>query len=366
MAKKRQIRQRDEKQLINEKMENRQREAAKSRRKEIVFTVIVALLFLLIAALGLWKLSGVSDAPADKLVFTVGEEKVYLDEVNLFFLQNTVNLGITNASLDGTTAEDGTPAADYYKQEVLEVIVNNKMEYQLAKKRGITLTEMEQKEVRSDAVQFMGKMNGSVLKELGITQECVEESYRQRYLAKKLEDTVTEEIEINDQRFCTIYLLLFPKVEMTEDGQLGEKLSEETIAENKLAADAAYAELLEGADIEEVAKKYGVEEYSGEESNMAESFGEPFSEYAATLKKDEISPVLDTDSCYAVVKMVEENNEEFAEQILSYYRQDVEKEKLEEERKLWYEETGISEEPEFANKVWDAISFYDYSKYMED
>ncbi|MCM1498912.1 MAG: hypothetical protein NC124_10660 [Clostridium sp.] len=349
-------------------------EGTEYKRWQMPVTVCAFVLLIILALAGLWKLSGESDKPANKLVFTVGKEEVYLDEVNLCILQNVVNLGITSSTLSDTTAEDGTGAAEYYKQEILELIMDYKVAYMTAQSRGIELTEDEEDEVRRDAVQYMGSINGSVLKELGITQERVAEIYRQRYLARKLEDTVTEGVTIEDQNYCTMYIMLFPKVKMAEngdyerqeDGETPVMLSDEEIKAQKTDADSAYQELLDGADVQKTAEKYGVGEYSGEESNLADSFGEPFSQYANSLKEGECSPVLDIESAYAIIKMITVNNEELANQILEYYKSDLAKDKIAEEKIKWYEETGVEEQPQFNGSTWRNISLYDFTRYMEE
>lgn len=350
------------------------KEEQKHKRREALVTVFVFGLLIVLAAAGLWKLSGESDKPQNKLVFTVGEEEVYLDEVNLCILQNVVNLGMTSNTLSNTTAKDGTDAAEYYKQKILELIMDYKVEYMTAKSRGIELTEDEEKDIRSDVVQYMGSINGSILKELGITQERVMEIYRQRYFAKKLEDTVVEDINVDDQHYCTMYIMLFPKVKMSEDGDYERQedgktpvmLSDEEVSAKKADADAAYQDLLDGADVQKTADKYGVSEYSGEESNLADSFGEPFSKYANSLKEGEYSPVLDIESAYAIVKMITVNNEELANQILEYYKSDLEDEKIAEEKIKWYEEMGVEEQPQFNGNIWKNISLYDFTRYMEE
>lgn len=357
----------------SEAVEKQRSSEADKRRRETISTIVVIAVLLILAAGGLWVLSGEGNKPSDKLAFTVGEEEVYLDEVNFCILQNVVNLGITTDLLNNTKVDDGTSAAEYYKQEILELMSDYKVEYITAKKQGLAITEEEEQSVRSDAVQFMGSINGSVLSQLGITQDMVIEVYKQRYLAKKLEDTVTGDIETEEQRFCTMYMMLFPKVEMGEDGDYirqedGETpvmLSEEEIDKSRQDAEDAYQELIDGAELETVADKYGVTAYSGEESNLSGSFGEPFSQYAESLKDGEYSPVLETESCYAILKMITANNAELAEQIMSYYKADVAKEKIAEEKKRWYEEAGI-ESPKLNGSIWEKVSLYDFTQYAED
>ena len=64
-----------------------------------VATVIGIAIVLVVAFIALWKLSGEDKKPSNQLVFTVGTEEVYLDEVNFCILQNVMNLGITAQSM---------------------------------------------------------------------------------------------------------------------------------------------------------------------------------------------------------------------------------------------------------------------------
>lgn len=345
----------------------------RNKRKAILLSVLFALAGVVIAAAVLWKLSGVGDTPAEKPVFRVGGEEVYLDEVNLCILQNVMNLGITGEMLN-STAEDGSSADDFYKSEILQVIMDYKVEAKIAEKQGITLSEEEKESIRSDVVEYMGAVDGRILRQLGITQDRITEIYTQRYLAHVLEESVIKDLEIEDQKYCTMYMLLFPKVEIDangnyvreEDGETPVLLSEEDIKRQKEECENAYEELKEGADIEKIADKYGVANVSGEESNLVEGFGEPFSEYAEKLREGEYSPVLETASCYAILKMITENNEEIAEQIMGYYKSDLEQETIDENKTKWYEDAGSSAEADFIGSTWKNISLYDFVKYVEE
>lgn len=369
MAKKRVVKEREgkEREAKAQKRKLEEQQQAKKKRENVI-TVVVVLAVSVIAFWGLWKFSGEDEKPSNQLAFTVGTEEVYMDEVNLCILQNTVDLGVNAEHLDSATAKDGTLASDYYKQEILDMIMDYKVEYLIAKEQGITLTEEEEKEVLLDVVEYMSKANASTLNRWGVKQELVEEVYKQRYLAHKLEGTVTADVSAEDLTYCTIYLMLFPKVEMDEegnyvteeDGETPIMLSDTAIAQRKKEAENALAELNEGVDATEVAKKYGVELYSGQESNTPDSFGEPFSDYAKKLKDGECSPLIDIASCYAIVQMVEDNNEQLADQIREYYQADLEGDAIKEQRVKWCEQLGVGEKPVFEGKVWENISLYDY------
>ncbi|MGN0437345.1 MAG: peptidylprolyl isomerase [Lachnospiraceae bacterium] len=307
-------------------------------------------------------------------MFKVGNQNVYLDEVNLYCLENVAQLGITVEQLDTVVAEDGTAAPDYYKQEIFDLILDNKVTYMKAIDEGITLTKQEKESINSDAVAYIGSLNGSVTKQFGITMDTVKRSYEERYIVKKYGDKLFSEITVEEQRYATLYLLLFPKVQIDEngnyvtdtDGETPILLSEDEIKKAKEDADAALIELKNGADIAEVAKKYGVDLVSGQESNLVGSFSDPFEPYAQTLKNGELSPVLDIKSCYAIVQMMSENNEEIAQQITNYYLEDTKQEKMKESLATWYQEYEIEKDDVITGSAWDKLSLYDFSQYVEE
>lgn len=358
---------------LEERKAQRLKEEREKRHKRLAIMVTILLVVFVLFVLVLWKVSEASDTPSKTKAFQVGEDVVYMDEVNFCIFQNVVNLGIDTEVLS-EEMKDGSSADDYYRQEIMDVITDYKVEAAIATKEGLTLTEEDKQTVKNDVASLMEKIDGKILRELGITQDAITDIYEQRYLAGKLEQTVTKDLEMEEVTYCTIYMLLFPKVKMDENGDYVKEadsdtpvmLSEEEIAKRKEDAEAAYRELQEGADIVELAKKYGIEDYSGEQQNTPESFGEPFDEYAKTLKEGEYSPVLDTSSCYAILKMVTPNNEELAEQIANYYRSDIEKETIEKNRTKWYEEAGVSKEMIKIYRAWDKVTFYDFVKYVEE
>ncbi len=367
MGTKRKSDQKTKKQLDKEQKSDK----GKKRKEGILFGAGILLLIAVFAVI-LWFLSGEGRSPSDTVVFKVGDENVYLDEVNLCMLQNVVDLGIGENALD-TTAEDGSSADEYYKKEVLQLIMDYKVEAMIAEKQGIQLSKEEEEAISEDVVKYLGQISGRILNDLGIERDRVMEVYRERYLAYKLEESVTDTVEVEDQRYCTMYMLLFPKVQVDEDGNyLTEEdgqtpllLSDEEITQRKQQAEEAHQKLKDGADIEELAKEYGIENVSGKQSNMAESFGDDFTQYAKTLKKGEYSPVIDIASCYAIVEMIEEDNKELSEQVMEHYRLDMAEDALKEKKEEWYNELGV-EEATFVGNSWDKLSLYDFAKYVEE
>lgn len=348
--------------------------AGKQNTVKKVVMIIAILAVIAVAIRGLWVLFGKEDKPSDTLVFIIGTEEVYLDEVNFCLLQNVLDYGLTAENIQNTTAEDGTDSASYYKQATLQWMMDYKVEYLTAMEQGITLTKEEEEEIQKNIVESLNRIDGRLLNRYGIDRDVIEEVYTQCYLAQKLEETVETDVELEEQKYCTMYIMLFPIIEMQEDGSYATAedgvtpvlLSDAEIQQRKEDAESALLELNDGAEPEEVAEKYGVAAYSTEKSNLTGSFEEPFIQYAESLKAGECSPVIEIESCYGVVKMIEDNNEELAEQIMGYYKADLEKEALQEQRTKWYEQMGIGQTPEFKGRIWEQISLYDFVQGMEE
>lgn len=350
---------------------NKKDTGRKEIKKLLPFILLLCLLLVAIICL-IWKFVSAGKTPARQEVFLVGEETVYLDEVNFCFYQNVTQLRL-GADVLEQTMEDGSTGDSYYKNAILKTIMNYKVEDKVARSRGITLDEEEEKQLKVDVADFLKNTNGSDLRELGITQERIEEIYRQRYLADKLEKEVMDDITVDDQKYCTVYIMQFPKVKMDETGDYvrdGDSdmpilLSDEEMTRQKEHAQQALKMLQDGEDAVAVARKFNVELYSGEESNLADSFEEPFVQYTATLKKDECSPVMETESCYAIIKMIKEDNKEIAQQIMGYYKEDMIKEAIQEERDKWYKEAGTTDNATFIGSVWERLTLFDFVKYVE-
>ncbi|MCM1181343.1 MAG: peptidylprolyl isomerase [Clostridium sp.] len=354
------------------------KQPAQERKRSYLWLIIPAVAVGIAVCFFLcWKLSGILDEPSKTKAFQVGEEMVYMDEVHFCILQNVVTLGIGAEELQAT-AQDGSSADEYYKQEIMNMIMDYKVEAAVAQKQGLSLSEEEEQTVKNDVAAYMKAFDGHVLRELGITQELITDICTKRYLAHKLRQTVTENLEVEQVTYATIYMLLFPKIEMDDSGDYVREegsdspimLSDKEMEQKEADAQAAYDELVSGADIEEIAIKYGVQDYSGEQSNtpegFGESFGDDFSKYAKTLKAGELSPVIDAASCYAIIKMITPDNKEIAEQIMGYYRNDLEDEAIGENKIKWYETAGASTEPEWVGNAWKQVTLYDFVKYAEE
>lgn len=339
------------------------------KNKKVVVAICVVCVILVGIVIGICVANRPVSDYAKTKAFSVGDESVYMDEVNFCILQTLEEYTITESMLEATN-EEGQLGEQYYKNQIQKMIVNYKVENQIAREEGITLSEEEEKDLKKRVADISNLIRGSALKEYGISLDCITSIFRQQYIAQKLEAQIIEDLEIEECNYCTMYLMLFPKVAMLEDGTIQtqddgktpQMLSDSELEEQKQNADAALEELNAGADIYEVARKYGVENFSDEQSNMSDNFDEPFISYAKKLKEGELSSVIDTPSCYVILKMMKENDEEIQNQLIEQYRTELGKETIEQKRNTWYEKIGVNLESMKNERAWEKLTLYDYSK----
>lgn len=333
--------------------------------KKRIAIVAGFVLVVMFAIFMLW-ISGRQKSPSETVVFRVGEESVYLDEVNLCILENMTNLKITKEMLDETDNK-GVSMAQQYKDDIANIIYDYKVEVLAARQQGVALSEDTKQIVRSDAISYVNSVDGHVFRKYGLTKERVIEIYMERALAGEFEREICKDLESSEVTYCTMYALYFPKIEMLEDGSYATMedgvtpvmLSDEELQKAKEQAQQAREDLQSGEQPEDVAKKYGVDQFSEKISNTPEGIGEPFAQYATKLEDGACSEVIDIQSSYVVLMMLDQNDEETAEQISAVYQDDMKDKMIAETRELWYEKLGISKNDN-KSRVWDTVSLYDF------
>lgn len=336
--------------------------------------VIIALaVFFIVVAVGLLFVKMIRKKPNETMAFQIGSEVVYMDEVYLCTLQNLLQL---NLDSDALAKEDrnGRMAEQYYKDEIRDVIVNYRVESELAISQGMQLTVEDEKIVKENTAKLMGSISGNAFRELEISSDCLSQVMKKQYLARKFELESVKDITTEREHYCTMYFLLFPKIKTDangefvyeEDGATPVLLDEAEITLCKANAESARQMLLDGVEAEEVAKKYGIEVYSGEQKNLASSFDEAFVPYAKKLKEGECSPIVETASCFGIVKMISTQDEDAENQIYAVHEQEEKEEKIIENRKEWFKQFGISDEVPKELPAWKKMTLFDFVKYVEE
>lgn len=267
-------------------------------------------------------------ADGSTVVMTIEDHQVTLSEVYLFLIQYCYNSSQSSALVDETTgAAIINSTIDEIKLETVEYLLALNMEVKLS------VEELEQAQLIADTFyQYFGE---SFLSRYGIDYEQVKELFvRQAYingLGNKAREELAEEYkaqyekDFEDRIFHSVYYVLFPSIQYDEAGNpvMDEEggyalLSEEELAIQRAKAEELREKVLAGTDMETLAEEYGIAAYSGIERNYDGAYEQSLNDAIAGMEKGDISEVIETEAGYMVVRMDNNNDEDYKEYLISY------------------------------------------------
>ena len=285
------------------------------KKKKLIIGVVIIIALVLAGIVGFRihsKKSGTrvvfTKGFAKDEIFRIENESCSLSEIMVYLTtaqnqyEDVYGEEIWNVSLDDVTLEQNV------KDTVLARIAQVKTMYLLAQNRGVTLDEQELALVKSAVKEYYGSPNETEIKAMNLTESTVERLYTEYALSQKvyreLIDGINPEISDDEARIVTVQHILVRT--STMDGNSGKSVavSEET----KKAAYDKICEVRElavsgGQDFMELATKYS------DDTNITYSFGkgeldQSFEDAAFQLQTDEISPVIETESGYHIIKCI--------------------------------------------------------------
>ena len=257
------------------------------------------------------------DTQRGKVVFTTGfakEELFRIGEVSctvpefMLYLVNTRNRyeevfgqEIWELSFEGVRFEENV------KDNVLAKIAQMKSVYLLALDRGIVLTAQEEELLKKAAKEYFQTLSQEEVKALNVTENTVWKLYREYTMADKVYKQIIEEVnpEISDDEARTITVEQIVLKTYTMDSQ-----GEQIVYTDRMKAEAyeKIGEIRELAtngenDFSVLAGKYNEEEVSVISFQKGE-VDKAIEEVGFQLEKDEISPVIETEKGYYLLKCI--------------------------------------------------------------
>ncbi len=304
-------------------------------------------------------------------VMKIGDEIVYLDEVNVYALQYAYAFALTTKDLDVVTGEN-TTYNDYHKEQLLSKIREAKIEYIVAKQEGIELSEDQLTAIETGVKNFMNAMDDTMLSYFGITEDIVRKCFVEQMYNTALEATVEYEGDIEDYQITTIYYLTFLTVQMDEEGNLVAdeagnpmKLSDDDIEDVKKKADEALEKVNNGEDIEKVAEEYNLTYTSGEQSSVYGNFTEEMNAEIEKLEDGQVSDIFESPYGYNIIKMITKNDEEAAVNFKDYYKDSLRDQALLDKQTEWFKSVEIDVVNDMYEGVWDKFSFVPFTTWFE-
>ena len=262
------------------------------------------------------KKSEKADTSSQK-VFTIGKEKVCLDEVWIY--AETVMQGyeqkygsrvwgIETQDTDGTvrTMEDIT------RQDIIEDIRCTKLLVQEASTYNVSLTNEEKEDAASQAKDFYNNLTDEQISKMGISLAVAEQAFEENMLADKVYDQVMVEgnVEVSDEeaRMTTIYDLCFACYTEDSAGNI-TAVSDEEKAKQRENAEAALLALDDPenpASYDDIAAGYNLQQAGRRTlsySDLVVQYGEELVNILYSMENGTHTTVVETEYGYHIIGM---------------------------------------------------------------
>ena len=240
-------------------------------------------------------------------VFRIEDESCRTDEIMVYLttIQNqyegVYGDEIWNTELDGVTLEENV------KETVLARIAQVKTMYLLAREKDVELDEEETERVRKAAAEYYGSLNDTEIEKMGVSADTVEKLYTEYAMAEKVYEFIIEDInpEISDDEARTITVQHILLRTYTMDGAGNKVVYSDTAKKATYEKACEIREMAVSGEYEftELASRYS------EDTNITYSFGKGdmdpnFEDTSFILETNEISPVVERESGYHIIKCI--------------------------------------------------------------
>ena len=242
-------------------------------------------------------------------VFRIENESCNLSEM-MVYLTTTQNQyeSVYGEEIWNTNFNEIT-LTDNVKDTVLAKIAQIKTMYLLAKSKEITLTEEENALVEVAAKEYYNSLNETERTLMGVDLDTIKKLYNQYAMADKVYLDIIQDInpEISDDEARTITVQHILAYKQPEGATTNPETSKAQAYQKAL--DAQQKAVAGEQTFEELATKYS------EDENITISFGKGVMEAeieqaSFQLETNEISPVIETETAYHVMKCITTFNRE--------------------------------------------------------
>ena len=337
--------------------------------KKILSSLLIGTLILSMALVtGCSKKGG--SANSKKLAVTVGDSKIYLDEMMYYIFMNEYQLdqydqmylAYMGTSYWDMEYSEGVTMREFAKTSTMDMAVQYEILYNEAKKAGFELTKEEKDSIPTNADQFMETITEEQLKKTGLSKDTVEDILEKLMVTSKyIQDTI-DKFDIDDEgikatvnkdelRQYNTEALFVATSTMDEQGKTKEFTKKEK-AEAKKKLESVLKKAKAGDDFEKIVEKK--EEIQNQENNFVVGQGAVSEEYeklAKGLKNDEITDIVETADGYYIIKMIDNNSDEAYEAQVAQMIDEEEQKQFEAE----YEKIKKNYKVTINDEVWDEI-----------
>lgn len=296
------------------------------------------------------------ESGADEIFMSVGDVSVpYKEALAYIYMlkkqyEPSMGKGIWNFKM-----EDGKTFEDYAKNEIVKQITQLKVINQEAKKLEIALDEDEKEEAKASAKDFMKRVSKEEKKFYQLKESTMRLIMEDHLLAKKVYDIATNEVDttISDEEAKQItlqYLMIMTKGTDKNGNKVDMNKEEKKIAKKK--AKNLYKQAKNTSSFYSLAESYT------DADKVEITFGKnempkDFEETAFSLKKGELSKLLEGEAGYYIMYCINDNDEDAAIAKKEEMIQEQQDKLFRKKYKKWAKEYNAV----IGTKVWDKIEF---------
>ena len=274
---------------------------------------------------------GESQIDKNEIMVTVGNIDVSYSEAMIYLrtAQQIYESEFGNDVWSYDLYGNGMTIGSILKQEVLNQVIQLEVINVVANERGVTLSDDEMLEVRDYASEYMKTMSESDKVKYGITEELAVRVFATNYIAKKLYETVTIDVntDVTDEEAqqIRIYKLVL-KTYGTDSKGNRTQLRDTELDEIRTKVEQLHAQAKETTDFYSLASKNSDEdtiEYIVGRGDLDKSE----EDIAFSMKDGEVSDIIQNDDGYVILYCVDSYDEDATlqvkEQIIEQRRSDL-------------------------------------------
>lgn len=347
--------------------------------KKVVATILGMSLILSLCACGTTKTKenknvSYEDAATTKALVCAGYD-IYLSELIMYAFQ-TAYIQRLPGDMDAATVKS-------HKDMVLSMLRTNKILYDVAVNNNVTLNEKDMEYVNQTIGDFKNVFSAEYLSRFGITDEIVDNVFKEQAIISKFQNDTKYEIkqnkiaelekEFGDKNFHTLYYMMFPTVKVDDEGNPVKDdsdnyvyLSDKEKKDMLKKAEEAKKEIEGGKSYIEVAEKYGITPYCSESTGYDGAYDDKEkNDKICALKTGQCLDPYEDKISYILVVMVNDNDTEKKQSYIEYTADQSVSDEFTNMESVWFANYKVDEAGDMEGTVWADFSFLDLIKDMQ-